>query len=150
MRKLKFQPLILSICLFAYSFNLTAINIIQFTWSVVGYQQFELRIEHNKQYTIDWGDGSPIETRVGLFGYSNPSHTYANLNEYQVTICSEDCGFEGLDCSNKNISSLDVSKNPLLGLLQCCNPPDTHWRICLWRKLPIPVCYQESYGHRHW
>ena len=34
-------------------------------------------------YTIDWGDGSPIEAKSG---YVSPSHTYANDGEYDIKI----------------------------------------------------------------
>ena len=34
-------------------------------------------------YTIDWGDGSPIEAKSG---YISPSHTYANDGEYDIKI----------------------------------------------------------------
>ena len=34
-------------------------------------------------YTIDWGDGSPIEAKSG---YVSPSHTYTNDGEYDIKI----------------------------------------------------------------
>jgi hypothetical protein len=121
MQKTILKLLFLTICFFVYSFSLTANDIIKFTWSVVGYQGFQFHATEGKEYTIDWGDESAVETKVGVEGWSFPNHTYTVLNDYQViiTASNEDCLFGYFDCANKNVSSLDLSKNLSLSVLFC-------------------------------
>ncbi|MDR0207154.1 MAG: T9SS type A sorting domain-containing protein [Bacteroidales bacterium] len=121
MKETILKSLFLTMCIFACSFSVTAQDIIKFTWSVVGSQVFQFHATEGKEYTIDWGDGSAIETKVGIEGWSFPNHTYSALSEYQVIITagSEDCLFGYFDCANKNVGSIDMSKNPSLGVLYC-------------------------------
>ena len=66
--------------------------------------------------TIDWGDGTPIETYTlgNIYTYS-----YASAIAHTITITSENVW--GLDCSNNQLTGLDVSKNPSLTSLDCSN-----------------------------
>lgn len=50
-------------------------------------------------YSIDWGDGSPVEAKSG---YVSPSHTYANDGEYDIKIEGD---FPGMTFAYRTIKS---------------------------------------------
>jgi hypothetical protein len=120
--KAKIRMLLFTICFFVCSFSLTAQESIKFTWTVVGNKAFELCLDLDVEYTIDWGDGSPIENRVGNY-WEWVGHTYVNLNDYQVIITNvnKDWGFGWFNCTGSNVTSLDMSRNQALSILSCAN-----------------------------
>lgn len=56
--------------------------------------------------TIDWGDGSPIET-VSSTGVVNPIHTYAAIGDYVIT----------LDVTDEGYITLGGGNNPSVGFI---------------------------------
>ncbi|MDR1841466.1 MAG: hypothetical protein LBQ86_06035 [Holophagales bacterium] len=76
--------------------------------------------------TIDWGDGSPVETRelegAGSGDFNDNQyyrHVYSDASSRTITITGVKISY--LDCglSQKPLKSLDVSKNPELDTLLC-------------------------------
>jgi len=125
--KTKTKLFFFTVCFFVYGFSVNAQEVIKFTWNVVKSQSFEILASHEKKYTIDWGDGTPIDTIIDEHYYTTHAHTYAVPGEYQVIISAvdEDCVFPYLDCSGSQITSLDLTKNPTLSRLICCSNPLT-------------------------
>ena len=81
--------------------------------------KFQLSVNDNQEVSIDWGDGSPVET----FRLKDPSidywvaHNYAQPAEYTIKITGENIRrFNNLLCI---LTTLDVSNNPALTDLYC-------------------------------
>ena len=92
--------------------------------SISGEMTFYMVGSESGIITIDWGDGSAIETHtLGEYGddWHSPqytySHDYSGTFTRTVTITGEN--ITRLECSNNQLTSLDVSKNTLLLELYC-------------------------------
>ena len=111
---------LLLLCLFAYSFNAAANERISFTGQDIKSISCGISATYGKEFTIDWGDGSDIETKTGT-GNQSISHTYANYGDYTVDITgvTADCFFTALNCSGKQLTILDLSANTALKWLDC-------------------------------
>ena len=71
---------------------------------------------------IDWGDGSASETyTLSPSMIESISHNYSETSIRMITIEGDDITY--LDCSNNQLTSLDVSKNVALTTLNCSNNP---------------------------
>jgi len=69
------------------------------------------------QATIDWGDGTRVETYTLQFAITPFSHNYSNATPRTVTITGEN--IRGLVCQNMGITNLDVTKITTLSVLDC-------------------------------
>ena len=67
--------------------------------------------------TIDWGDGSPVETYSLKFSVAAFSHTYSSATPRTITITGDK--IRGLVCTDLQLTSLDVSKCTALSILDC-------------------------------
>jgi len=77
-----------------------------------------IEASYGKKFTIDWGDGSPVETKTGPGFYIY--HTYTNSNFFTVTITgtSPECKFTSMDFKSRLIK-IDISNAPSLIDLYC-------------------------------
>ncbi|MDH6311666.1 hypothetical protein M2137_000425 [Parabacteroides sp. PFB2-10] len=66
--------------------------------------------------TIDWGDGSPVETLPLKFSITAFKHTYSNAAQRTITINGN---IRGLVCTDMQLTGLDVSKSTGLSILDC-------------------------------
>ena len=98
----------------------------------------EISLSGSQTATIDWGDGSPVET-VTLGATPWFEHQYAQKTEYTVQITGENITefwcpnlnvtnlnlnvptLTKLLCSSTNLTTLDLSKTPALISLECYN-----------------------------
>ena len=120
--------IILIICFLAFSFNAVAQEIIQFTttftWATYG--EFTITATSGKQFTVDWGDDSDIETITGTDYYQEIKHYYTTPGDYTVIITGTtiDCLFTTFSVSGgygRWLTHLEVSKSPSLQYLSCSN-----------------------------
>jgi len=118
--------LILLICFLAFSFNAVAQETIKFDVSGLNplypSHRFEITASEGEQFTINWGDGSDVETVTGTgINYQEIRHLYTNIGNYSVVITGvEGCLFFALSPSSLgcgSITHLDVSKSPSLRYL---------------------------------
>ena len=84
-------------------------------------------------FTIDWGDGSEIETHTfgefdrhiwshyHIFDDYSYRHSYSCSTPRTITITGEN--ITRLICGNNQLTHLDVSRNPMLIYLNCGNRP---------------------------
>jgi len=145
----QFRISIFAICFFAFSFNAMGNDTIRITWKGGGsgnWKTLDITATKDEQFTVDWGDGSAIETKIGKDYGIYLSHIYTDTNEYTVVLTgkTKDCLFLHLNCNSRNVSiidvstcaslqsllcwynqitNLDVSKNTALVGLQCFNCP---------------------------
>jgi len=119
------QKIILALILLsAFSFKLFANESITFTLQGSDPFHFCLAATLDKPFTINWGDGSAIETKKGKPSGLFYKHSYSNTNTYTVSIeaQSNECKFTYFDCSGgKQITTLDVSNAPSLIEIHCGN-----------------------------
>ncbi|MCL2041489.1 MAG: T9SS type A sorting domain-containing protein [Bacteroidales bacterium] len=105
-----------------FSLNIIANEVIKITWAGGGGIQklFVITATYNKDYTIDWGDGT-VETKKGTGGEQIITYYYDSFDSFQVTIAgnSTDCLFTGLGCGGNRVSDLDLSKCTALTFLSC-------------------------------
>ena len=70
--------------------------------------------------TVDWGDGSEEETlTIEEENVAKFQHEYPNASTHKITVCGEN--ITGLNCSYIQLTSLDVSNNTALLMLDCVN-----------------------------
>jgi len=130
MKYINIKPnrIILILCCIAFSLNLMANEVIKITWKPIPspygpiyYKNISITATINKNFTVDWGDGSNIETKTGIGDKQIISHTYADSKDYTATISgsSTDCLFTYLDCANNGITILDVSTSISLKTFLC-------------------------------
>jgi len=110
------------ILLFAFSFKLFAYESISFTWRG---GSFVIGSTPGKLFTINWGDGSAIET-ITASEYNHFTNTYTNgYYLYTVTInaLSNDCKFTIFSSTNNwnigTLNSLNVANAPSLIVIEC-------------------------------
>ena len=132
---------LLLILVFAFigTFSAMAQDAIVFTWDVESNSNKNVSIQatNAKEFTINWGDDTAIETQIGL-GVGGPttfiilSHIYATAGQYTVTIAASntDCSFFSFSCSgnydsennqwiNNQIKTLTLSDCTALSTLWC-------------------------------
>jgi len=115
--KLKF--VLLLICFFAYNLNAVAGDTIRIITRLAGGTSHGITATLNKQFTIDWGDGSEIETFTGTGIPQSLKHLYPYTpGRYEVTIAgSEDCLFTYFSCDRTD--TLDLSSCSSIVYLFC-------------------------------
>jgi len=70
--------------------------------------------------TIDWGDGAKTETHtLDPHASKHFFHDYNVISEFIITITGNN--ITHFDCSNKNLTSLNISSNETLTYLDCRN-----------------------------
>ena len=117
------------ILFFSTNIYIQSNEIIVITWINYG-TYFRIVATEGKDFTVDWGDGSEIETYTGLGIEQLISHIYENNDydlEYQATIkaIDTDCFFTFFKSSRPNRTSpsglkkLDLSSCPNLEILDC-------------------------------
>ena len=85
-------------------------------------QNVTIQLSGSGTIKIDWGDDSACETfTLSSENMESFSHKYSGTSFWMATIESED--ITHLDCSNNQLTSLDVSKNMALKTLNCSNNP---------------------------
>jgi len=118
--------LILLICFLAFSFSTAANETIRFTGTNHSYAgMFRINATNGKQFTVDWGDGSDIETITGTgINYQEIKHFYTTIDEYTVIITgtTSDCLITSFSVKmflggGYFITSIDVSKATSLQIL---------------------------------
>jgi Leucine-rich repeat (LRR) protein len=67
--------------------------------------------------TIDWGDGSRVETVALKFSPVPFYHNYSGATPRTITINGE--SIRGIICTDMQITAIDVSKCPSLSILDC-------------------------------
>ena len=116
----------LLICSIVLNFNVVANEMIKL--ELRGFfmgNRLKIAATANKQFTIDWGDDSSIETITGTGSSQILHHSYAEndnwSNYYEVIIASNsaDCFFILFDCSWNDVTTLDVSASISLERLNC-------------------------------
>ena len=117
----KSKLLLLLVCFMAFNCNLVADEIITFTWKGGINKNFRIEASSNKQFTVNWGDGSVIESKTGTGNNQTLTHNYDNDSDYTVVIIGVtiDCLFTKLYIADCQLSSLDLSKNSALTFLDC-------------------------------
>ena len=122
------KRLFLILFCFAFSLNLMANEVIQLTWRAVpiyqGYiysKYITIIATENKTFTIDWGDGSNVETKTGTGVNQILNHTYSDAKSYTATITgsSTDCLFTYLDCNYHGVTNLNMGASISLKTLHC-------------------------------
>jgi hypothetical protein len=116
--------------------KLAAQDVITFTWQAENDKSVMVWATNNKSFTVNWGDGSAIETKTGYGDNACVlAHTYAEEKEYTVIVASgENCEFTKFDCSgaytynneigqwgwiNNQVSNLTLTNCLALQVLDC-------------------------------
>ena len=153
--KKKLKIVLFLICITIFSIKVFANEVIKITWNAVsqgqGYYIYNKNITiiatENKTFTVDWGDGSNIETKTGTGGKQILSHSYADTKGYTATIIGNgtDCLFTYLDCTYHGLYKLNIGTNVSLKTLICkrnwlteldiSNCPALEYLDCSWNKL---------------
>ena len=137
--KLKLSFIMLAIM--ACSMNVLAQHTVSLKWNAEAGSNKELGILATKgqNFTINWGDGSALETKTGTFDlvalvleYLSTGeivfpevqllwHTYTTAGSYTVTITGATtlCQINGLDCKIGQVTELNLSGCPNLYGLYC-------------------------------
>ena len=118
---MKLKSLILFACSLAFIFNLTAKDVIKLTWQGGSIKKITIVATTNEPFTIDWGDGSEIETRTGTGDHQNITHFYGSFDSFQATIAgnSDNCLLTWFYCDGQTVTDLDLSANINLINLTC-------------------------------
>ncbi|MCL2289356.1 MAG: T9SS type A sorting domain-containing protein [Bacteroidetes bacterium] len=103
---------LLLICFFTCNLDAVAGDTIRFCTRVAGWESHGITATLNKQFTVDWGDGSPMDTFTGTGVAQSLFHAYPfNPGRYKVTIAgSEDCFFTYFRSTGAD--TLDLSSCP--------------------------------------
>jgi len=133
------KSLLILVFAFICSFGAMAQDVITFMWDVESNVNKSVSIQATdaKEFTINWGDDTAIETQIGL-GVGGPttfitlSHIYAIAGQYTVTIAASntDCRFFSFICSgnydsennqwiNNQVNTLTLSGCTALSTLWC-------------------------------
>ena len=125
-----FKNTVLAAALFACCLTAIANDTIRLTWYedyFYGYTRYlSITTTVGEQFTIDWGDGSDIDTITSVGGH-NFSHIYYNYHYYSVTIAAitPNCQFISFWCGDSHteirnrVIALDVSGCTALLRLYC-------------------------------
>jgi len=119
--RLKIKGLVLVLCLCACGFSAVAQEKISFAWEGFYWNVFGITATNGKQFTVDWGDGSNIETITGTGNWQGIAHDYADSNHYMVIITgfTSDCLFTNLTVNDRGLTDLDINECTALEELYC-------------------------------
>ena len=117
-------------CFITFNFSAIAGNTIRMITRCAGWVSHSIVVTNTKQFTVDWGDGSSIESFTGTGNSQSLTHNYLNSGRYEVTFSgtSTDCSF--LVFNADRADTLDLSscpsiqkiiQNPALGTLRSLN-----------------------------
>lgn len=103
--------------------NVLANDTIRVTLLGNGNMIFHVTAPNTKSFSIDWGDGSSIETQIGTGSDQIINHVYATANTYSMSIFgnSSDCLFTALDCQMKGATLVDINGCAAMETLICNN-----------------------------
>jgi len=93
------------------------VNTKQMTMTTAKEGEVTLYLEGTGTWSINWGDGTPSQTYTTSVPLSLP-HTYTDATARTITITGD---VTYLNCSEQQITALDVSKNTALTELGCDN-----------------------------
>lgn len=133
----------LLIIVFSLFGKLSAQDTIRFSWQIENENSKSVNIQTNKYetFTVNWGDGSPIETKTGE-GVGGPetiislSHFYSEFGVYTVTIVTDNnCQFTYFNCSGHYNSESNQWENNRINNLSLinCSALSTLW--CSYNEL---------------
>ena len=149
MKTKKSQFLFLLLGSMLCNINVLANETIKFTCQVASeantQKYFSIAATNGKQFTVDWGDDSGIETITGIGNLSEIGHTYTyniDTDDYTVIITgvTEDCLFTDFACTSSQLIDLDLSKAISLTFLDCINNQLTELDLCANTELKYLVC----------
>jgi hypothetical protein len=111
---------------FLLSMTVTAQDVISFKWNVESgslSKSVTIQATSGEAFTVDWGDLSTTPYAGNGTTDVTLSHSYASTGEYDVTIEADfpTCKFTSFNCSNSNVTTLDVSGATALTHLECEN-----------------------------
>jgi len=105
---MKSKALLLLLYLLAYSYNLVAGDTIRYIKRGIQ-DNSSILATPGKQFTVNRGDGTPIEVFTGADEYQTLYYKYSKVGRYEITISgSEDCFFKGFDADRAD--TMDLSK----------------------------------------
>lgn len=107
---------------------------ITFTWQADGEKVVKLEATEYKEFTVEWGDGTSIQTRMCewpdfvAFLY----HTYVEAGEYSViiTAASPDCKFLAFYCEGRDYSGINPPTNKQISRLVLTDCSELKHLIC--------------------
>lgn len=79
----------------------------------------KIELAGSGEVVIDWGDGSTPDTVTLQINITYPRHTFSDALPRTIAIEGENITY--LDCTNLQLTALDVSKNTALKNLDCIN-----------------------------
>ena len=123
--------------------SVLAQDVITFTWQAGIYpKDFYIQVAKGEAFTVDWGDGSDIETFTGVYGFLNVIHTYYAANNYLVTLTAntESSSFIAVNFNYKQMSNLNASGCTGLQYLYCSNNQLTSLNVSGCTRLQILYC----------
>jgi hypothetical protein len=126
--------------------NLVAQDVITLTWQATANSNKFITIEDTKgQFTVDWGDGTPIETKASKGKQDTLNHTYATTGLFTVTIkSSNNCHFGIFYCDNQQVTELSFSNcKELMGIV-CHKNQLTKLDLSETPNLAILFCYENQ------
>jgi len=129
---------------------------IVFQWTGGNNKNFDFEVPTGEQFTVDWGDGSALQTATGSYQGTympdmsmwmgqaiNPSHTYPSTTAtYTVTLTgvTPACVFTGLYVAGKQLNTIDLSGATSLKYLMCGNNSLTVLDVSAHPELILIVC----------
>jgi len=120
--KLGIKGFVLAICFLAFGVSVSANDTIRFTWrTYTTNKNIIISATLGENFTVYWGDNT-YSTYTGAGNYNITAyHTYAVANDYTVKVLagSPSCRFTVFNCSDRSLSSLDVSNSTALEELYC-------------------------------
>ena len=90
--------------------------------AITPWQDHHILATPNKQFSVDWGDGSPIQIFTGEeMKYVRLRYDYSNSWKHKIIISGfEDCFFTGFDTDRAD--TLDFSRCPSIKTIYCTSP----------------------------
>lgn len=113
------KKLLVLTCCMGFGLAVWAQDVITFFWKGNIEEKSFYFGARGGSFTIDWGDGSGVETFNDSYDQLRP-HDYMDENNYKVTITAgAGCSFISLSIMRGDAFTLDVSKAPALERLTC-------------------------------
>ena len=125
---MKTKKLLVVTAFIACGFTANAQDTIRMTFVEEVYYMYSKRLKiaatPNEKFIIDWGNGYDVDTVTGTGGEQTFILTYNNnYTQYTITITglTNDCPVSVLECSDLNLTSLNIKGCSSLQKLFCCN-----------------------------
>ena len=147
MKTIRIKLIFLLVLFLAYSYSVFANDVIRLTWqtseNISGrYRALSITVTEGREFIVDWGDDSAIETLTGEGVEQVIAHNYIHANNYSVIISgiTSDCLFTSFRCIGQNLTVLDVSANKALQNLDCSHNSLTILDVSSLSKLNVLQC----------